>query len=383
MGGPADALPQPIAEDDIQALLRSKGLPEATKIVSPKVTAEYHAIYFITVTPCDESHGHSELVLRVSGYHLPTIKTRNEIGVMCWLSQNTTIPIPDLIAYDDSADNPAAHEYTLLSRVNGVTFSDVYDSLDDARMTVVLDQLIDFLVQLHTHSWDGIGGIALNEAGGPALAQVVDENFWQVPDIEQYWPGETVASLNIQGPFHTYIDYISAQIQQYCRLIQRHKTLEFMTDILPRLQVFVASLPHHSDELNSVALRLAHKDMHFANLLFDASSNKVTAVLDWEFSGVVPFTKWNPARSFLWNGRKDASYASERQRLMQMFEERCAVKGVSLLEDAKYRSPLQDSMQLVADYLRAIVEVSPRGQRQDLVQGWKAVVVENLEIFGA
>jgi hypothetical protein len=214
------------------------------------------------------------------------------------------------------------------------------------------------------------------------LARVLDETFWQVPDIKSFWPqGETVASLNIQGPYETYVDYISAQIRQYLLLIQKHDKLEFMRDTVPRLEAFIAALPQHADEINKVPLRLAHKDLHFANLIFDSASGKITAVLDWEFSGVVPFTLWNPRRSFLWNGRNDDESFEEKQRLMGLFTQRCAKRKVSLLKDAQFASPLQENMQKVASFLRAIVEVSPRGQRQDLVQGWKATVLENITPF--
>ncbi len=384
MGTPADALPLPIAEDAIQALLRAASLPRATTIVSPKVTAQYHAIYFITLPPSDRSRSSSELVLRVSGHHLPTIKTRNEIGVMTWLAKNTTIPIPEVIAYDASAENPIAHEYTLLTRIRGVPLSDVYESLDDQQTTWILDQLIDFLSQLQAHPWEGIGGLALGADGESAIAQVVDESFWQAPDVEQFWPlGETVATLNIQGPYRTYVDYVSAQVKQYIRLIRIHHNLWFMLDAIPRLEAFIAALPLHSAELNKVPLRLAHKDLHFANIMFDPSSDTITAVLDWEFSGVVPFTKWNPRRSFLWNGRDDERSADEKQRMMRLFSERCTErKKTSLLEEAGFTSPLQESMQEVADFLRAIVEVAPRGQRHDLVQAWKATVLRNMEPFG-
>lgn len=384
MGTPADALPQPLTEDAIQALLRANGLPEATSVTSPKVTAQYHAIYFITLPASEASRGHSELVLRVSGRHLPSIKTKNEIGIMTWIAKHTTIPIPAWIAYDASEENPIGHEYTLLSRVRGVTLSDVYDTLDEPQMIHVLDQVIDVLLQLHGHPWDQIGGLALNDEGEPVLAQVLDETFWQAADAEQYWPpGETVATLNIRGPYPTYVEYVSAQVRQYARLIRVHNKLEFMRETLPRLEAFVAALPRHADELNRVALRLAHKDLHLANIMFEPASGDVTAVLDWEFSGVVPFPKWNPQRSFLWNGRDDEAAAEEKQRLLRLFEVRCAERKVSLMEDACFASPLQESMQTVADFLRAIVEVSPRGQRQDLVQGWKATVLQNLEPFGA
>lgn len=121
-------------------------------------------------------------------------------------------------------------------------------------------------------------------------------------DVEALWPeGETVTTLNIRGQFPTYVDFVSAQIQQSVRLIQIHDNLAFMRDLIPRLEAFVAALQTHAGDLNKVKLRLAHKDLHFANVMID-TSGEIIAILDWEFSGVMPFTKWNPRRSFLWNG---------------------------------------------------------------------------------
>ncbi|RMJ09439.1 hypothetical protein CDV36_010927 [Fusarium kuroshium] len=382
MGTPADHLPPVISDDAINMILQITGLPQAITITRPKVIAQYHSIYFLTLPPTEKSRGHSELVLRVSGHHIPVIKTMNEIGVMTWLSNNTTIPLPDIIAYDSSVENPIHHEYTLLSRVQGVTLSDICDTLDDGQILQLLDQLIEILCQLQDHPWEGIGGLVLEEEGQPKLGPIVDETFWQTMDVEALWPeGETVTTLNIRGPFPTYVDFVSAQIQQSVRLIQIHDNLAFMRDLIPRLEAFVAALQTRADDLNKVKLRLAHKDLHFANVMID-TSGEITGILDWEFSGVVPFTKWNPRRSFLWNGLDNTTSLDEKQRLLGLFIQRCKEKGISLLEDANYASPLQESMQKVADFLRGIVEVSPRNQRQHLVQGWRETVLENISKFG-
>ncbi|KAH7304161.1 kinase-like domain-containing protein [Stachybotrys elegans] len=381
--GAAENLPHAIPQGAIQALLRTISLPEATSIISAKVTAQYHSIYFIALPPTTRTHNHSDLVLRVSGRHLPTIKTSNELGVMSWVARNTTIPIPDLVASDSSEKNPIGHEYTLMSRIKGATLSDIYESLDDDQVDRLMDQLVGFLLQLHSHPWSGIGGLALDDREEAVLARVVDETFWQVPDIEKYWHGgETTDSLNIAGPYATYVDFIAAQVRQYIHLIKIHDALEFMRDSLPRLEAFVDALPNRADELNKVSLRLTHKDLHLANILYDVDSGSITAILDWEFSGVVPFTNWNPRRSFLWNGRDDERSLSEKQRLGDIFARRCAALEVSLLDDASFASPLQEGMQMVADFLRAITEVSPRGQRQDLVLDWKTTVLDKIGLFG-
>ena len=212
----------------------------------------------------------------------------------------------------------------------------------------------------------------------------MDESFWQHPDVEKYWPAdETITSLNIKGPYPSYVDYISAQIRKCIQLIQIHESLEFMPDLIPRLEAFVRILPQHSAELNNVKLRLAYKDMHLVNMLYDASSGKITAILDWEFSGIVPFTRWNLRRAFLWNGQHEEESAGEKRRLWDLFAARCKARGVAILDDAMFASPLQESMQQVATFLCAITEVAPRGQRIHLVPQWTATILENLTRFEA
>ncbi|KAF5261614.1 hypothetical protein FOXYS1_7688 [Fusarium oxysporum] len=303
--------------------------------------AQYHSIYFIILPPIELSRGHYQLVLRVAGNHLPNIKTKNDIGVMTWLSKNTTIPLPDVIVYDGFTNIPA-------------------------------------------HPWDGIGGLTLDDHGEVQLGPMVDETFCQVPDIEALWPErETVATLNIGGPYETYVDYITAHAAKYIQLIQTHEKLAFMREIVPRLEAFVAALPKHANELNNVKLRLAHKDLHFANMMFDSLPGKITGILDWKFAGVVPYPQWNPRSSFLWNGIDTPESLDEEYRLLEVFKQRCKEKGCKLFWETEYTSSLQEDMQRAVDFLRAIVEVSPRGQRQELVQGWKDMVLENIAKFGA
>lgn len=382
MGTPANYLPPPISTDSINALMESIGRPKPVAVTSPNVTAEYHSIYFLT-EPTNGDHDEKELVLRVSGPHIPRIKTSNEVAIMRWVSKNTTIPVPHVLSYDTSVDNAIQHEYILLSRAPGDPLSEIYQSLDDAQISDIIDQLIDILVQLHAVEWKAIGGLTFDHKGDITVGPVLEETFWHVPEIQRFWPpSETMATLNIEGPYPTYVDYISAHVQKYIHAIRTHEKLAFMRDTIPRLEAFLGALVDHATELNNVKLRLAHKDLHFANILFDRESNKITAILDWEFSGVVPFTKWNPSRAFLWNGQDSPDSLDEKKRLLKIFEERCKERNITILKDAEFASPLQKAMQTATDFLRAIVEVAPRDQRQDLVGGWKDIVLSNVTELG-
>ena len=377
---PANHIPGDISHDSIVALFQSISLPRPCEVRRAQVTAAYHAIYFLSL-PAPRSE---QLVLRVSGPHLPKIKTENEAAVMQWVAQNTTIPVPRVIRYDASSENPIKHEYTLLSRDRGQSISDIYEDLPTVQVYEIIDQLIDVLVQLHSHEWSGIGGLRINAAGAVELGPVLEETFWQLPDIVKYWPpGETIETLNIRGPFDTYVEYISAHIQKYIYMITVHEKLVFMREHVPRLEAFLQVLERNAKELNCVKLRLAHKDLHFANILYDKESGKITSILDWEFSSVVPFTRWNPSRAFLWNGQDDENSLPEKRRLYEVFLDRCKTRGISIPNDAAYSSPGQGAMQEAATFLRAITEVAPRDEKANLVGEWKDEVLRRISFFGA
>ena len=57
-----------------------------------------------------------------------------------------------------------------------------------------------------------------------------------------------------------------------------------MRDVLPRIEAFLDALAQNAEMLNDVQLRLAHKDLHFGNILYDSDSSKITAAIDWELS---------------------------------------------------------------------------------------------------
>ena len=74
-GSPTIHIPSNINHASIFALFESLGLPQPCGIERAQVTAEYHAIYFLSLPgPPPE-----QLVLRVSGPHLPIIKTETRL----------------------------------------------------------------------------------------------------------------------------------------------------------------------------------------------------------------------------------------------------------------------------------------------------------------
>lgn len=401
MSTPAQYLPPILSNETIQALLSSLGLPAAETISRLTVAAAYHSIYLLTFPASSaprlapargpDGEGAVELVLRVAGRHLPGIKTANEVAAMRWVrARAPRVPVPAVVRADASEDNPLGHEFTLLERARGVGLDEAWGRLGAAERRGVVAQMARFVGEMHAHEWTAVGGLRCVDdddgGGGGAVevGRVVDETFWQAPDVERFWgPGESVESLNVAGPYASYAALCAACIERSARGVARHESLAWMRDLLPRLQALVGLLLGAGGRveelgLNDGRLVLAHRDLHMANIMVDPLSGEITAILDWEFAGVVPASRWNPVRAFLWNMKQGDE---SRVELMEVLAEICSEMKISVLEDAR-ANEYQEAMQAIVNYLRAVVEVCPRGERLDAARDWRKMVEEKLSKFG-
>jgi len=396
MGGQDDYLPAPFADEQILALLDSIPLPHPTSIRPLKVTAAFHIIYILSYNAEDiipklpktaEKPKTSvyDLVLRISGDHVARIKTENESAIIYWVRQNTSIPVPDIISYDATVENPLNREFIIFNRCPGVAISDIYDDLSSTQLDIILNQLIEILTDLHTHEFHTIGGMAHCSDSPEKIVPgpVLDETFWFLPDIPLYFSNtkETLESLNISGPYPDYISFVTASVEKHMHVAESHPSLTFLRKYFTLLSDFLSGLPQHAEDLNNTPIRLAHKDLHFANILCDPVTTKITAILDWEFAGTVPFPCWDPARAFLWNARPGDESYKEKYRLRDRFAELCRDQKVDFMKDAEFTSLLQESMHMVMNLLRCIVTTVPKGRCLDLYPEWEASMVKELQKF--
>jgi hypothetical protein len=319
MADPRSYLPASIPETAIHALLESLSIPIPASITLLSTSAAYHIIYrlsypiaiktSLTNLPPNSS---TTLILRIAGSHFPSIKTCNECAILKWLSTHTKIPLPQVLHYDSTHHNELGYEYMLMSMATGRSFETVRKELPKSEyedhLERLLDQIVDIISELGSHSWQHIGG--LQETTDSSYegdefkiipGPVVDETMWQVPELGHFWGGkETFQSLNVMGPFPSYVSLLTAQAEKSIYAIERHEALSSMRDLIPRIEAFMAAMDKHKEELNSTRLVLAHRDLHFGNIMYDVSTKRITAVLDWEFACVVP----SPCQGILveWSG---------------------------------------------------------------------------------
>lgn len=360
----------------IVSLLESISLGPPTSIKCLKVTAAFHSIYVLT-------YDDNDMILRVAGDHVPSIKTENEAAILTWLKAKTQVPVPDLIAFDSTTSNPLGQEYIILSRCPGVPISDIYDSLTAPQLDHIVLQLIDISSELYQHPFSKIGGLKFSAKKETIPGPMLDEHFWFTDDIQKYFPSENFESVNYHGPFDTFTEYVISAIKSYLHVTELHTGLKnYLAPFSPRISAFLDLLPRHASDLNKTEIRLAHKDLHFANILYIPETEKISAIIDWEFAGTVPFPQWDPVRAFLWNARPGQDSLDEKYRLRSRFVELCQEKGAQFLADAEFASNFQEAMHLVRNSLRGITTNIPRNLHSDAVERWIKDLEKGLTVFG-
>jgi len=78
-------------------------------------------------------------------------RMESEIATMKYIRERTTIPIPDVYAYNFNSDNPIGVPYMLMNKLPGERLCDKWCCLNDELKRKVLGQVVKVLIELSTH----------------------------------------------------------------------------------------------------------------------------------------------------------------------------------------------------------------------------------------
>lgn len=357
---PRSRLPQPFPNSIISELLCSRSISPPANICLLDTTAVYHIIYRLEYPdPADHR------ILRIAGPHFPTTKTSNEVAVLSWLAQNTTIPVPHVTVYDDTTNNILGQEWMLLTAINGMSFDKVEKHLADTgesndwkdHLAEYMRQMLDVVQQLSTHRWSHVGGLALLPNGGIKPAPMVDENLWTSTETTQSWSSSSRSNnLNVSEPCQTYSSLLISRMARYEDAITHHSELQPLIPYLSLIKAFQDALKTHSIDIDETTFVLAHRDLHFGNVMWDPVDKRITGILDWEFAAVVPAQRWDPPNAFMYDPNQVRTHRGkiERQQLMRTLAND---NGVTFWKEVDRGVEKTRRAQRAVNYMRGIIEV--------------------------
>ncbi|KAG8679455.1 hypothetical protein FRC09_018958, partial [Ceratobasidium sp. 395] len=191
-----------------------------------------------------------------------------------------------------------------MERVLYPTLNSALNKLPQSALDRVLSQVVDYFIQIRRVSPSSgrrmLGGLRFDN--GVVLTShpdapptdkyiipgpIVEETFWQTPDITRYWnnipdaglPDVRFEDLNVFGPFADWADWVLAWLRSYEMQVLKHPRLEFCRGRITEPLRQVIKLLEASEPVPWVrdlrqneggrALYLSTKDLHGGNILVD------------------------------------------------------------------------------------------------------------------
>ncbi|KXX81172.1 Altered inheritance of mitochondria protein 9, mitochondrial [Madurella mycetomatis] len=260
------------------------------------LTATFHAAgafnkLYLVVSPRGRS------LMRVSLPVDPKSKTGGEVTTLRWIRRMTHMPVPKVIAFDDSQDNEIGFEWILMELMPGESAYKRWRKLSIAEKTWLVEQIAEFQSQLFRSSFENpelrsIGTLFSGDdpepsKSSPRPGRIVSRIF--------FW-GEHFHYDVARGPYRSSYDWLSACLgiirQAQTETLDKEEDEDIREDAEDCLRVatrLTSLLPKIFPLYQSPAERtvLWHDDLSLQNILIDDDA-KVTAVVDWECVSAKP-----------------------------------------------------------------------------------------------
>ncbi|TPX14886.1 uncharacterized protein E0L32_004995 [Thyridium curvatum] len=228
-------------------------------------------------------------------------KVANEVQVMEYLNQNTTIPIPRVHSWGLTSESPQQFgPFIIMDYVEGTLLSTVLKqpmksdqedmildpSIDNAILNKVYHQLADYLLQLSQLSFTRIGAISKDGDTWSITKRPLTYNMNELATVAGYsddlFPTSTFdrASDYLNSVAHEHLAHLWTQrnladdpeIAQ-ARFIARHR--------------FVQLIPKYCIDDAGPFIPFCD-DLRPSNMLVHPQTLQITAVLDFEFTNAMP-----------------------------------------------------------------------------------------------
>ncbi|KJK68671.1 Phosphotransferase enzyme family protein [Aspergillus parasiticus SU-1] len=269
-------------------------------------------------------------VMRVSLPVDPYYKTMSEVSTLDWISRTTNIPVPRVITYQSSRDNPIGFEWIIMTKMPGRPLKELWRSLSFSVKTSLVGELAAYSSCLFRNQLHGIGNLyrtasilkdsGLSEAtwlapipaysdtsplsetkhmpaGLPDVGRIVSMHF--------FWGSHILQDVH-RGPFTSSNDWIASRLslsEKDCQSTldnlpssgldsddeadadDARRTLE----IIGKLKALLPSIFPPSGD-NPEPSVLVHDDLSSGNILVH-DNGELAAILDWECVSALPL--WN------------------------------------------------------------------------------------------
>ena len=275
--------------------------------VSFHATGSFNRMYLVET--CAGSR-RGRYMMRVSLPVDPRNKTRGEVATLQLVRRKTDIPVPEVIAFDDTKENEIGFEWILMELMPGRPAYYRWRKMTMAKKQMLVARVADFQAQLSRcgnvgEGFRGIGTLGSHggddlddNSGSPGPGQIVAAVFFSGAHYHYPIP---------RGPFRSSHDWLQAYLNI---IIKEHTTMLGETDdqddrdyaeaalrvarkLLRVLHKILPSLVYPTERTV-----LWHDDLSLMNIMVD-DNDKISAVIDWECVSTMPIWVTSQMPEFL------------------------------------------------------------------------------------
>lgn len=262
------------------------GAPDTDCAVYFHTAGTYNKLYLV-----DSVRG--RFIMRVSLPVEPGAKTRGEVATLQLVRRKTDVPVPKVIAFDDTSLNEIGFEWILMELMPGRPAYYRWRRMSMAQKETLVARVADFQAQLFRigPGFRSIGTIS-TASDAPDPGAIVSSVFFSGPHFHYTVP---------RGPFNSSHDWLRAHLMI---IIKEHTTAlatadaaerEYAEVVLRVTRKLLRLLPKIFPQLIHPAERtvLWHDELSLMNLMVD-DRGRITAVIDWECVSTMP--RWVAAQ---------------------------------------------------------------------------------------
>ncbi|KAL6310265.1 hypothetical protein BKA93DRAFT_906697 [Sparassis latifolia] len=200
---------------------------------------------------------------------------------MEYVATYTRVPIPRILHFSAEVDPLVGSPYILMSKVDGVCLSTLWDSMTDDNREIVLRQVVDILLELSNQRFDRIGALFKGDGVGKAAWCVKTASSFASPEDEI--ESSAMTSTYSSGTEY-WTRYANAMLQRmhdnkFGNRVKEYDYVQvwFLRSLIPQL---------YDPSLDRDGFPLYPSDFHSQNIMviFTDSKPVISAVIDWEGS---------------------------------------------------------------------------------------------------
>jgi hypothetical protein len=289
----------------------------------------------------------------------------------------TDVPVPEVIAFEDSYDNEIGFEWILMELMPGVSAYKQWRTLTTFSKVAIVQRVAELQAKIFRYSFSGIGTLTLGENEPHRMARpgnfVSGFFFW----------GNHFDYDIARGPFRSSYDWLTSYLEIIIK--DKKKAKEEAEDeedeedamfALTLAQRLVNLLPKVFPSLQNPPERsvILHDDLSLSNILVNKAGD-ITAIIDWECVSTMPLWMATKMPKFL-----EGPIREEEPKRQDYADE--SNKGSDVVEgneDDELDNEGQDELYWIhlMEYEKTQLRRVYTERMRQLREGWDAEVEDN------